>query len=336
LDDNENSQLFVEEQWNSILAREQHEINRFLRAFYSSRTGQRAPRRELLDRFRDSLLEPLEDRQIPDFVREMRDEADVYFQLYDGDWPYENSSVSEWERKRLERLLDVLKHSLSLPLLLSCYYVLDERTFSNVVQLLELFSFRYINMVGAHPGDVERIYLRYSKQIREERIFDYENFVSELRGLILANASDGIFAESIEAKLSYEKRSQRTMIRHFLTTIEDHFQWVSNNGRGRRRVDNVSSFDLRQVTIEHIYPQNPEIQSPVLNNIKHNIGNLAIWGPTDNQAASNAPFVDKIQNYSESNIRLTRELADNNQWGIDEYNLRRERLISWSLIVFNF
>ena len=91
--------------------------------------------------------------------------------------------------------------------------------------------------------------------------------------------------------------------------------------------------DLEAAQVEHIMPQTLSQEwrtelGPDAEQIHadwlHRPGNLTLSGY--NQPLSNHPFEKKRQMYLQSNITLTRELADYNRWGADEIADRGNRL----------
>jgi hypothetical protein len=238
---------------------------------------------------------------------------------------------------RLNKLIKVLKHTICIPLLLSAYHHLSEQEFSRLVSLLERFSFRYITIVSAHAGRLGDLYNRQAKEIRDNPTgYSLVDFRSKLQALQTSNARDSTFANALTDKLIYRTPSMRQVIRYFLSTIEDYYQWYSHGMSGDPTPDKTRVFDLNSLTIEHIYPQNPapgESDSG-FEPYTHTVGNLSFWSASDNQAASNSPFAVKQPLYHGSSVALNRELATLPTWNLGELNARRDRLISIAQEVF--
>lgn len=341
LDGYDEYQENVEGYWDQILARRYEEINQFLRSYYPSHIGQRAPRRDLFDHFCKHFFDytfslTLNDaRVVVKHVRNIRDEFELYLKITNGDWPYDVSQVSAWDQDRLSRLIKELKHTLCIPLLLSAASCLHENQFSDLINLLDRFVFRYITIVRAHAGGLSDKYYQYASLIRKDiNSYERDSLVDDLRKLATSNASDELFKLGLVEKLDYSKQNQRKTIKHFLTTVEDYYDWFKNGAAGKPRADKTRIFDLRQITIEHIYPQNASRVDEELEILKHNIGNLAFWAPNDNRAASNASFIDKRGRYGTSNIQLTKELAGFPEWGKAQIEERRDKLVKIALKIF--
>jgi hypothetical protein len=330
----------LEQRWDNILGHSYEEVRLFLRAYYPSYKGERAPSGDFVDKFREQFFNytrPLLSNQAAELVmrvEQMQEEMDVFLDISEGNWPYENATVSLWERNRLFYLIKVLKHSLCIPLLMSACQGLPESEFARLVNLLDLFVFRYINMVGAHPGSLGSIYYKQAVAIRQKgSTYSKADLQTELARLQNANAADKLFEEAMRQKLNY-KQAPRNTIRYFLTTIEYYFRWYDQGAKGRPIPDMSRVFELNLVNLEHIYPQRPTLPDPQLEPLKHDIGNLTFWGPNDNVAAANAPFATKKTLYSQSTVMLNRELANLPDWNVNELERRKDLLIAIAKSIF--
>lgn len=305
----------TEEYWDLILSERPSQIDKFLRSYYVSFVGERAPLRDLFDKFRARFFDfetpatAETARLIRERVHDIASQAEVFSRLVNGEWPYETPTVSAWKRDRLYRLVDVMRHDLCLPLLLSAAVELPEDKFAEMVLLLERFVFRYIIIVGGHPGALAEIYYKHSVAIREER-YKYKDFRADLQSLANSGVPDDLFEANLQSWGYSETSSQRNrLVKHFLTTVEDFYGWFDNGANGAPSCDEISHFDIKQISIEHIYPQNPKTPDKSLELWKHKIGNLTFWGPDDNSRVGNEPFAAKKARYATSRVRLTKELA---------------------------
>lgn len=343
LEDYQESQEEVEGYWNNILSDTPANIDQYLRSYYPSHVGERAPKRGLFDYFRERFFDfptiPIPDSSDSlEVVRRVADiglEFEVFSRIVDGEWPYDAPSVSVWDRERLYRLIKVLRHTLCIPLLLAAYRQMDEQSFSELVNLLERFVFRYITVVRVHPGSLGDCYYRNSVEIRTDKTRNHQRELErDLHKLALSGAPDDLFKINLSEKLSYSQQSQRRIIKHFLTTIEDHYRWFVKGAAGKPQPDRTASYDINHVTIEHIYARNPIKPDVDIDHLKDEIGNLAFWAPNENAAAGNDSFDEKRSRYAESKIRLTRELADVPCWDRQAVIERKESLIRMACRIF--
>ena len=329
----------VESCWNDILSKTVPQVDNFLHSYFISHMGSVAPKRDLFNKFRtkyfissDPPLVPTEATEVESKVSNLHTEAKIYSKLAAGSWPYDHPSASRWEQDRLFRLIKILKHTLGIPFLMSIYHCLDERMFTDVVLVLERFVFRYITIVGAHEGRLAEKYHKHCLSIRQSpSTFNKIDLQSDLQILIKSHADDELFKNNLSAKLVYSDSSiQKRRIKHFLTSIDDHHKWFRNGANGIPKPDKIKSYDLDQITLEHIYPQNPQPaeQNAFLDSVKHNLGNLSFWGPTDNRRSGNKPFAQKKETYyTVSGVMMNRDLAEFSKWNECAYEKRMKELL---------
>jgi len=330
-------QYNIERYWDQILSKKLEEIDTFLRNSYASKFGKRAPRRELFDTVKDTVFKSDDPSEIELQVKILFDEFKIFNQLTQGDWPYQPSIVSEWNRNRLKRISYNLGHTLCYPLLISAKECLDEIMFSNIVLILDCFVFRYITICKGSASELDSVYLKHAKNIRDSA-FSFENMKQDLKGLLDRYASEGVFREKIDNSLEYSKSSTRKKqaIKHLYSTIEDYYRWCNDGCNGNPVPEKERVFDFDSIEIEHIYPQSPQDLDNDLDLVKHFIGNLSIWAPGDNKAANNAPFPSKKPLYINSQLRINREeLKGIDNWTIENYKKRSERITQWALKIFD-
>lgn len=339
-----NQQERVVDYWDNILSGNVNEIDRYLKCHYTSFKGERAPQRDMFDKFSDYFFNfpiPLQQAQANDLENKISNlwlEQGGYKDILVGDWPYTNpepnSKVTVWDRNRLQILSLLFRHSLCYPLLESAWKCLPEKVFSEIIQIIEIFAFRYIIVSGSHPGGAESIYYDNAKNIRlNSQNFDLQSFRRDLQSLINTNAPDSLFEEQLTLLLDYSKSSNRKFIKYFLTTIESY--WSSYHQPRRRRNRPITphkmlTINFDQTTIEHIYPQTGRqgLTEASLESFKHTIGNLSIWAPNDNNAAGNLPFSQKQLMYQSSSLALNRHLGGLNNWNITELENRKLLLLN--------
>ncbi|MFB6278070.1 MAG: DUF262 domain-containing protein [Salinibacter sp.] len=331
--------------WNDIFSVGQSDIDSFLRSYYPSHVGERTPRHDLFDKYCEHFFdyEPIDEgdndtaSEIVSRVRDLRNEQRLYQKITDGEWPYDDPTVSAWEKDRLDRLVNVLRHSLCHPLLLSACH-LDEDKFVEIASLLERFVYRYIVVVSAHANTLYSPYYEHAVKVRNEDNYDIEELREDLYELVQERAGDNAFESGLREKLLYSKSSKdKRAIKHLLTNIEDYRRWYNNGAPRRPQTDKLSSYDINQITLEHIYPRNAR-EGDVDEDLeprKNRIGNLTFWGENDNRNAGNDPFEDKVDRYEESNIPMTNQLSDLDRWTLEEYENREQNLIERAVEIFD-
>ena len=342
LEGHDDSQENVEENWREILRVGDKKVETFLRVYLPSRIGERAGRLTLYDDFCDKIfsfdeaVSQAESIEIRREIHEMLHESITYNKIVKGDWPYEDPTTSMWEQNRLKRLSEILKHALCYPLLLAAKHCLPEDRFAEVVQILELFIFRYVIICKAHPGKSGEVYYKHCLKIRAQvENYSVEDLRDDLKELIAEDASDSLFQSGLTERLTYSA-SASLRIRHFLSTLEDYRSWYDGGAQGKPRPNTTSVFDIASLEVEHIYPQSPKEgnTNAELEPLKHDLGNLSFWGEHDNKAASNADFSEKKAMYADSSVSLNRSLADLNAWDREELEKRRKQLVDMAVKIF--
>ncbi|MGW2539469.1 DUF262 domain-containing protein [Kitasatospora sp. NPDC001574] len=338
--------------WDEILSTASDKVSSFFEAYYPSTMGVRA-NTPLFNKLRGAYF-PDSPSTLPYAatlarIEEFQREKEIYLLLAAGAWPYAGvdtpgfqPAASDWQKDRLERLIITLRHQLCLPLLLAAASCAPEARFAELVYLLEIFAFRYKNICGGHATPPSKVYYGEAKRIRGEHAkgnaIEWTALRSQLRDLIAKSAADEHFKSSLENVLRYDRgTAQKANLREFLTTLEDHGAWLASGKTGLPKPDMMSVFDLDQVTIEHIYPQNPQAGSADsdLDPLVHQLGNLTFFGPGENSDAGNKSFLVKRDNYyKNSKIRLTSELGDLFEWTAEEYSKRLDRIKSDACRVF--
>jgi hypothetical protein len=331
----------AEEHWNSILAVSPTDVDDFLRAFFASMVGRRASKRELFDQFRENFFNfraPLtfeQAQQVTDAVERLNEEARAYRLISDGIWPYESPTAGAWQQDRLTRLIKVLRREICVPLLMSVFDKLDERRFIAVVELLERLDFRYL-IAGAHAGSLGDRYYKQAQLIREQgNAYELVTLRSDAEELVAKAAPDAVFAVNLVERMKYSAKSGASaQLRHFLTTFDDYANWLAMGGEGEPVTDRLFRWDLAEIQVEHIYPQNAAVRIPELEEVKHDLGNLSFWAPGENKLASNAPFDAKRRQYADSRVSLNRDIAKEETWDRDRLIARRHRLVEGALKIY--
>jgi len=340
----EQTQDKVADQWDDVLAYAPKAIDENLLWYFSSMEGRRPKPVQLAEDYLDYRFQCKDKEQVTTAgadkilseVDQLREGSRTLEVLRDGSWPYyDGSNVSNWDKERLRMLVCHLDHTNAMPLLLSMR-LLPAATFADAVASIERFVFRYKTIVNAHATPMTNIYLKHASEIRKSTSWSITQLRSDLSELIDKYASDSIFETAIREMKFAPKRSNRH-IRYFLVTLEDFKRWYDSGAEGRPKCkDKTRVFDLNKITLEHIYPQNAAEgdEHPELEEVKHEIGNLTILGPEDNNALANKDFDEKLAAFSASNLVLNRELAEHGDWNKQHVKSRTENLAEAALKIF--
>lgn len=328
--------------WDQMF--ESSDIAPFLATYFASRAGVRAPRRNLYDAYLTHVFPESEEcsdmesaRAFRDLIAAIHAEHIAFTAISAGEWPYRSPRASFWEQRRLERLVGVLGRKGDIPLLLAARaaYPVDDRVFSLFVQHLEHFGLRW-HMANIHSGTLSEAYFEYATQLRSDPdAFSVDSFVRELSLFVASHVPSDVFSAGLKRRLRYGTASNNRVIKHVLTTIEDYWKSLSEDPTATfpaLRPEKESAYDLSQVQIEHVYPQEPQAGegSDVLDSVVHDLGNLTFLSADDNIEASNKPFRLKRVDYNQATSRMTRAIGEGTDWTADSVATRKSQLIEYA------
>jgi hypothetical protein len=326
----------AEKIWDEILAAKASHIDHFLRVYYASHVGKRAGHRSLFDDFiRQFFPDTLSPGKILERLNHIKSAFALYNYLSEGEWPYEDSGVTVWDRNRLKLLLQVLKNELSLPLLLaSC--ALTEKNFAALVHVLEFAVFRYIHCCRQHPSKLDGIFLANAAEIRKApKTYKVGALRAGLKSLQDSYAGDDVFRQGIRSELVYREKAGNTIPKYFLTTLDQFLPWYKTGAAGVPKCKDKSSvYDFSQIEIEHVYPRNATTKDAVMEPLKNRLGNLSFWAPSDNTKAANQSFTAKKKLFADSKVLLNRELAKLAKFGDKQLQDREDELVKRGLAIF--
>lgn len=195
---------------------------------------------------------------------------------------------------------------------------LSETDFVAFARLAEILTYRYTSIVGLGTNDLERRYRDAAQVLIRSEGADLEI----ARKILIETMPDSATFRSAFMKM---RMGTQYFLRYTLSRIEEHLD------TGREKVLKPN----QQVHIEHIMPkaltdewratlgvEGVEVHGEFLNKY----GNLTLLYYADNIPASNKSFTEKKEYYRGSDVRLTRELTDIEDWGIEEVQARQARL----------
>lgn len=335
----------AERLWNDILQDAPKVIDNYLRWVYSSHSGARAGSNTLFDDFLDKFypqhqlptINAADAQVILDTTQSLQTEIVVLRKISEGIWPFQSSSpITAWDRNRLTLLIRELGFTVTLPLLLSAYS-LGERKFSEIVQILEKFLFRYKTVSNQHIEAVVTIFHTQSVLIRTNPGgYNIDNLKNTLRALLHSRVNDVQFRSSLDS-MSYKEGGGNKPLKYFLMTLEHYKRWFDTGATGSPVCnDKTRVYDFSSTTIEHVYPRNAHgaVITTTLEPLKNEIENLTFMGPTDNVAGGNDDFVTKKSIFSASSVSLNTYIGSLSQWTTVELARRKTELKDMACAIF--
>jgi hypothetical protein len=221
-----------------------------------------------------------------------------------------------------------------MPLLISAT-LLPPADFSEIVQALERFLFRYVLTDGPYDKVIETLNKHAAEIRKDPRAFRSSSLMTDLRDLLALHAPDDVFQNRLH-QLRYPRSESKKPLKYFLMTLEHYVRWFNEGANGRPVCrDKVRVLDFENGTIEHVYSENaaqPDIQ---LDQLLDSLGNLTFLSPSENDAAGAKSFAEKKHYLDTSASTLNREIAAEANWTAQVVRKRQERLIEMALRVFS-
>ena len=336
----------TEATWDKILTDTPKVIDNYLRWIYSSYNGARAGRSTLFDDFLgkfypDHILTPITNiaaNRIKDKTESIYNEFLVCRKISEGNWPFDTSNrpITAWDRNRLSLLIKELGLTVSIPILLASYH-LGERKFSEIVQVLELFLFRYKIVSNQHIEAAVAIFQAQSLAIRSNPTgYNVNTLRIDLRALITSRAGDTHFSNNIES-MSYRDGGGNRPLKYLLMTLEHFKRWYDSGALGNPVCqDKTRIYDFASTTIEHVYPKTAS-GAGIIASIeprKNEIENLTFMGPTDNVLGGNDIFATKKPIFQASSVILNQNIGALSQWTTTELDARKTELKKMACSIF--
>jgi hypothetical protein len=320
----------TESLWDKIMIDPPKTIETYLRWIYASSHGGRPGRSSLFDDFltkfypdnNATTITSAAATRIKSATDLIHKEFIVCRKISEGNWPFPDSRapITGWDRNRLSLLIKELGLIVTIPILLAAYK-LGEKKFSEIVQILEIFLFRYKVVSNQHIEAAVSIIHAQSVLIRSgTTTYNPNTLRLALRSLMTSRAGDDNFKNNLES-LSYREGGGNKPIKYFLMTLEHYKRWYDEGATGKPTCrDKTRIYDFSSTTIEHIYPRNVQAVDldSSIDSRKNELENLTFMGPTDNVVGGNDNFSTKKPIFEASSVQLNIDIGANLNWSLTE------------------
>ena len=244
-------------------------------------------------------------------------------------------SIEDKEIKQAIEYIKFVEINVAYPFLLQIiddfkHGVISKNTLLNVLQFVQTYVCRRF-ILDLPTNALNKVFMILYRQINKN---DYENslyyYIMSRSGKVRM-PSDSEIRNYLADKDLYNAKSKMKM--YILERLENH----NNN-------EKVSIINNKDITIEHIFPQNPDAKWERLLSEKDytvfkeqyldTIGNLTFSG--NNGSLGNKVFLEKKlmnkdgkeQGYVYSRLWLNRFLAEIDEWNIENYKKRTDLLVT--------
>ncbi len=330
--------------WDYILSDSPEDTDDFLRHIYVSKKGKRAEK-NLLKMFGDSFFAKSQDAltkdkalEILETIREIKKQVVILRKLKEGEWPWsaekiDTNVVSSWDKSRLSLIVKELKNTSAFPLFLAvAANDLNQKIFLRIVRAVETASFRYTAICQQHYTKITTIYYAEAENIWDKKsAYNPDGLDKKIQALIDEKAGDNVFEVALKT-LRYN--SNNKILKYFLITLEDYWDWYKNSAKGRPLPDDRAKFyNFADTTIEHIYAQN-DGTDPNMKEVANNLGNLTIASLLENDKMANKPFDKKRVILQESNAKMNKTIGQKTDWKRSDISDRTDELIKMAMKIF--
>jgi uncharacterized protein with ParB-like and HNH nuclease domain len=236
--------------------------------------------------------------------------------------------------KQIKKQLNYINNieiNVSYPFLMNVYKdysknIIDKDTFISVLELIQSYVWRRF-IVGLPTNALNKVFMKLYEEV------DKEKYLYSIQKSLMLKKGTQYFPKNKEIELALKDKDvyniKNKNKEYFLERLENY-----NNK------ETVSIFDNEKITVEHIFPQNPDRKwKEKLNDNDyidfkdvyiHTISNLTLSG--NNGKLGNKYFTEKRdmnkngeeQGYKFSRLWLNRYLKDLHKWDIEELNNRYE------------
>ena len=250
--------------------------------------------------------------------------------------------IKEDEIKQALTYLNYIEVNVAYPFLLQLFddfnkNIINKETFLSILKFILTYVTRRF-ILDLPTNALNKVFMVLPKQI------DYENYEESLYKYILTRPGKSRMPTDLEIQNGLAQKdlynSHSRMLKYILENIENY------NNKEKVRI-----IDEGQITIEHIFPQNPDVSwrsdineedySEFSTKYLHTLGNLTLSG--NNGKLGNKSFIEKRdmnknggeQGYKYSRLWINRDLKEFSIWDIANYKKRAEQLSERFLKIWN-
>ena len=263
---------------------------------------------------------------VRDFVKELNDDTKLYLAIFnhkDNYW----TEHTENSKKYIETL-NYLELEQYRPLVLSILKRFNDKKETELsLKLIVTWVVRNLITGSLGSGALESEYAELAKKIFYSEIKTSREFKDNLKNI----PSDQAFKDRLlTVSLSKEK-----LARYYLRAIENQY-------RGNGTPECIVDSDQNIVDLEHILPKKPEVgewtnfTQEEVKEYKNRLGNLTVMNKKKNSDLESDSFDKKKEVYKNSEIKITKEIAEiYSEWNKENIIKRQEFIAEIAVKTWN-
>lgn len=325
---------FYDAYWNKIEKCSKDELDGFVRNYLTIKNGTIPTLKGIYSSFKEFT----KFKSIEPILQDMLTYANAYKDIV-------SYNVGDEEANEVAKRLDLLDMTVAYPFLMAFLAYAKEtqmegREIYTVLSCVETFIFRRL-MCDLPTNALNKIFATLHSQILKNKK-DTDSYSSvmiyllESKKLSSAFPKDEEFLNGFTTKNIYSMRGKNKQ--YLFERLE--------NGSSKEKNDVVKNIEDGTLTIEHIMPQtlNASWKQSLGDNWEsihemwlHTIANLTLSGY--NSSYSNRTFQEKktMENgFLQSGIRLNHYISQFDKWGLEELELRKQKLSEMALKIWEY
>ena len=292
---NESSSRILVSQWDAMVERLGKSIGGFFKHYWNSK-NKPISEKEIFRVLKNKITTK---QQVNNFLKEIIEEAEVYYYLL-------NPEHSYWNNLDVENLLSeisILGIRQCLPILLSTKLCFSESEFVQSLKSCVGLSFRYSTVCNLHNNKLESMYSNVANEIRNGSIKTNSKIRNEFKKI---DPKDSIYDESFRALTFKNNKTPRYILKKINDLLDAGKEIVSSNN----------------ITLEHIIPEKPvadykkyfKSNSINFKDVVFKLYNMTILGNEYNRKASSEMFNKKIIMYKKSKLPINKKIKNYKHW----------------------
>ncbi|MDE9538558.1 DUF262 domain-containing protein [Xenorhabdus bovienii] len=333
----------ITDDWDVILKHPPKKVTNYLRWIIIMLVGKNVTSSSVLDEYKSSFLEEfLSLDELEKRVGLIRKSVEKLEYISEGEWPFDSENIN-WHKGKLDLLINKLKHTHAMPLILAASFS-EPKEFKNIVNETYKFFIRYKMISSLHASLFSSLYSGLAKKIYIARDrFTIKELHYEFNKVIEQKDPENInFINGIRG-LMYQRKGDNKPIKCLLITIQENWSWLMLPCQGTsenrlRREENSIIYDFNNTTLEHLYPYSApsEYKSPETEKIKNTIGNIVILDPGRNARNENKLFNKKKDIFINTGIGIHSFIVDKDDWNESNIIELTDKYIDYAVKVFSF
>lgn len=310
-------QEHLKNKWNNILRFIKYkDFSYFLRYYWISR-NKLVTEKELFKTIKKSISNA---EDVFNLVSDLEIHAELFSALKDP-----NDDLWKGDKLIIEHIseLDLFNHWLPIPLLLVSHEKFDQNDFAKICKICSYIAFRYSVIGGLKTNVLERVYNTAATNLFRGKTKHVSGVFNDLSNIYPSD--DSFHTSFTQAYLNTKRKSK--LVRYILYKIENHisgnsYDFLNDNG-----------------TIEHILPENPNIEwdknfmKDIQTDFIYRIGNYTLLEPKKNRNCENKSIHEKREIYKTSKYKLSQEFTYD-EWKPEKVKHRQAKLAKYAKAIW--